>query len=135
MNPTLTRGVHHVGLTVPDLAEAQSFLVDLLGFEHLGGKPDYPAAFLSDGHTMITLWQAKPDAPTTPFDRFHHLGLHHLAFAVGSLEELDQVHARLASAPGVEIEFAPEPLNEGPATHMMVAGPGGIRLEFIHRPA
>lgn len=23
----------------------------------------------------------------------------------------------------------------GPATHMMLAGPGGIRLELIHRPA
>ena len=32
---------------------------------------------------------------------------------------------------GVEIEFAPEALNNGRPQHMMCSIPGGIRVEFI----
>lgn len=32
----LTAGVHHVGLTVPDLAAAAAFFVDVLGFSKAG---------------------------------------------------------------------------------------------------
>ena len=53
-NRTLTRGVHHAGFTVPDLAATRAFFVDGLGFDVVGEKPDYPAVFLSDGGTMIT---------------------------------------------------------------------------------
>ncbi len=61
-----TRGVHHVGLTVPDLAAAKAFFVDALGFEQVGEVADYPAVFLNDGSAMITLWQAEDPANATP---------------------------------------------------------------------
>lgn len=51
------------------------------------------------------------------------------------LETLHQLHERIAARDDAEIEFAPELLGDGPATHMMLAGPGGIRLELIHLPA
>ena len=54
--PHLTRGVHHVGLTVPDLASARRFFVEALGYEQRGEAADYPAVFVSDGTTLITLW-------------------------------------------------------------------------------
>jgi hypothetical protein len=38
---------------------------------------------------------------------------------------------RLARAPGVRIEFGPEPLRGGPMMHMMCYEPSGIRVEFI----
>ncbi len=53
-----TQGIHHAGLTVPDLAATRTFFEEVLGFEARGEKPDYPAVFLSDGSVMITLWQA-----------------------------------------------------------------------------
>jgi hypothetical protein len=93
--------------------------------------PDYPAAFVSDGTTMITLWQAADPAAAVAFDRKNVIGLHHLALNVADAEALDALHAELEADPGVEIEFAPEPLVGLPARHMMCAIPGGIRVEFI----
>ena len=127
----LTRGAHHIGLTVPDLPKARSFFTDTLGFQLVGEKPDYPAAFVSDGSTMITLWQARDPASATAFDRRNVIGLHHFAMTVADAAALDAVHGRLKEADGVEIEFAPEPLGGGPTRHMMCAIPGGIRMEFI----
>ena len=126
-----TQGVNHVGLTVPDLAATRAFFLDTLGFSQLGEVPDYPAVFLSDGITMITLWQAANPATAVPFDRKTGIGLHHLALAVESVDALDALHNTLKAADGVAIEFAPEPLTGFPARHMMCAIPSGIRVEFI----
>lgn len=131
----LTQGAHHVGLTVPDLDKSRSFFVDTLGYNQVGEVPDYPAAFLSDGQTMITLWQANDPAKAIAFDRKNVIGLHHLALKVGSMKALDELHDALVSVDDVEIEFAPEALGESGAWHMMCAIPGGIRTEFIALPA
>lgn len=40
------------------MPETRTFFVETLGFDQLGEIPDYPAVFLSDDATMITLWQA-----------------------------------------------------------------------------
>lgn len=128
---TPTRGVHHVGLTVPDLMAARQFFVEELGYRLRGEKPEYPAAFVSDGTTLITLWQAKDPGRAVAFDRAQNVGLHHLAIAVDGHAALDALHARLVEAGHAEIEFAPEPLGGGPTRHMMLRIPGGIRVELI----
>jgi catechol 2,3-dioxygenase-like lactoylglutathione lyase family enzyme len=127
----ITHGLHHLGLTVPDLAATKAFFVDTLGFRQVGEKPDYPAVFLSDGTTMITLWQAAAPASATPFDRKANIGLHHFAMRVDNAAALDALHTKLKATAGVDIEFAPEPLGGGPTRHMMCYIPGGIRMEFI----
>ena len=68
-NTSLTQGAHHIGLTVPNVSETQSFFVDSLGFAQVGEVADYPAVFLSDGNTMIALWQAENPDTAVPFDR------------------------------------------------------------------
>lgn len=128
---SVTRGIHHAGLTVPDLAAARAFFEQALGFEAVGEVPDYPAVFLSDGAVMITLWQAGDPVTARPFDRRRNLGLHHLALRVADPAALEGLHAELAARDEVEVEFAPEPLGGGPTRHMMCAIPGGIRLELI----
>lgn len=130
-NSALTRGAHHVGLTVPDLVKARGFFIETLGFRQVGEVPDYPAVFVSDGYTMITLWRAQNPSNAVPFDRKNVIGLHHLALKVADGEALEAVHRRLSAADGVEIEFAPEPLGGGTTRHMMCRIPGGIRLELI----
>lgn len=130
-NTPLTKGAHHIGLTVPDLHATRAFFVDTLGYTQIGEVPDYPAAFVSDGTTMITLWQATHPEAATPFDRKRNVGLHHLALAVKDHAALEALGATLSQTEGVEIEFAPEALGAGPARHMMCAIPGGIRVEFI----
>lgn len=123
-------GAHHVGLTVPDLEAALRFFIEGLGYAQVGAVPSYPAAFVSDGATMITLWQAEDPSTAIPFDRRRNLGLHHLALRVRS-GALDALYERLAARDDVQIEFAPEPLGGGPTRHMMTRIPGGIRVELI----
>ena len=131
MSAASTAGVHHVGLTVPDLSRTRSFLIETLSFQEVGEVPDYPAVFLTDGTTMITLWQAVDPEHAVPFDRKNVVGLHHLALRVGDADALDRLHEALAGRDDVGIEFAPEPLAGGPARHMMCTIPGGIRVEFV----
>ncbi len=126
-----TRGIHHAGLTVPDLAAARRFFEGALGFAAVGELPDYPAVFLSDGSVLITLWQAEDPAAAARFDRRRNIGLHHLALRVADPTALSALHAELAARSDVDVEFAPEPLGGGPTQHMMCAIPGGIRLELI----
>ena len=130
-----TEGVHHVGLTVPQVDEAKAFFIEGLGFEQVGEKPEYPAVFVSDGTTMITLWQAEDPASAVPFDRRRVIGLHHLALRIVDAEALAAVHADLEGRDDVTIEFAPESLGGGPVQHMMCRIPGNIRLEIIAPPA
>jgi catechol 2,3-dioxygenase-like lactoylglutathione lyase family enzyme len=131
----LTQGAHHIGLTVPDLAKTRAFFLDTLGFSQVGEMPDYPAVFLTDGSTMITLWQAENPNKAVAFDRKNVIGLHHFALKVGNADALEALHEKLKTVDGVQIEFAPEPLGGGPASHMMCAIPGGIRTEFIALPS
>lgn len=131
----ITQGAHHIGLTVPDLAKTRAFFLDTLGFSQVGEMPDYPAVFLTDGSTMITLWQAENPNKAVAFDRKNVIGLHHFALKVGSADALEALHKKLKTVDGVQIEFAPEPLGGGPASHMMCAIPGGIRTEFIALPS
>ncbi|WP_428264847.1 VOC family protein [Haliangium sp.] len=126
-----TQGVHHVGLTVPDIHETRRFFMDVLGFEQVGEKPAYPAVFVSDGTVMLTLWQAVEPGSARPFDRKNAVGLHHVALRVADGVALDALYERLRVAAGVVIEFAPEALGDAGARHMMCAVPGGIRVEFI----
>ena len=127
----VTRGVHHVGLTVPRLEATRAFFLEQLGFTQVGEVPDYPAVFVSDGHVMVTLWQAEQPETAHAFDRKRGIGLHHLALAVADELALKELHESLARRDDVAIEFAPEPIGNGPTQHMMCAIPGGIRVEFI----
>jgi catechol 2,3-dioxygenase-like lactoylglutathione lyase family enzyme len=129
MTKPLTQGAHHIGLTVADIETSADFFITLLGWQEVGRNPDYPAIFVSDGQTVITLWASK-DKPTVPFNNKRNVGLHHLALAVASEQVLNDL-AALLQRQGIAIEFTPEPLGQGPARHMMCYEPGGIRIEFI----
>lgn len=128
-------GTDHVGLTVTDLEASKALFVDVLGFSVRGQDESYPAYFLTNGSTTVTLWRAEDPSRATPFDRRNNVGLHHLALAVDSFESLERLHDQLASHPGITIEFAPELAYGGPAEHMMFYEPSGNRIELVHRPS
>jgi catechol 2,3-dioxygenase-like lactoylglutathione lyase family enzyme len=131
MNHPLTTGAHHVGLTVPDLEAATQFFCVTLGYSEVGGNPAYPSVFVSDGTTLITLWQVADPAKAVAFDRRDNIGLHHLALSVADDAALEQVHQGIRNHPGAKIEFAPEPIRAGSSVrHFICAMPGGIRIEF-----
>ncbi|MFT5111448.1 MAG: catechol 2,3-dioxygenase-like lactoylglutathione lyase family enzyme [Parasphingorhabdus sp.] len=123
-----TDGIHHLGLTVPDLNATRDFFIDALDFKQVGEKPSYPAAFVSDGSILITLWQVEDESKATPFDRKSNIGLHHFALKVNDIANLA---IQLESRDDVEIEFKPEALGESGIQHMMCRISGNIRLEFI----
>ena len=82
----------------------------------------------------LTLWQLKENGPSCEFNRLGHIGLHHLAFKVGSEEELRSAFERVAAWPGVIVEFDPEFSGKGPKVHFMINEPGGTRIEFAWDP-
>lgn len=127
----LTQGIHHLGLSVLDLEASKRFFTEVLQFQLVREVPAYPAAFVSDGSIMLTLWQVSEPETATAFDRKTVVGLHHFALGVESPERLNDVHDRLLRAEGVEIEFGPEAMGPGPSQHLMCRIPGGIRMEVI----
>jgi catechol 2,3-dioxygenase-like lactoylglutathione lyase family enzyme len=129
----VTKGSHHIGLTVSKLEESASFFVDVLGWSEVRRDPDYPAIFVTDGVLMVTLWAVKSSS-SIHFDRKANVGLHHLALSVDSFVDLDTIHQRVTEY-GLKVEFSPDLLRKGPAKHMMCYEPSGIRIEFICIPA
>ncbi len=127
----VTAGIHHLGLSVLDITKTSAFFIDVLGYKQVGEVADYPAIFVSDGTTMLTLWQLDQTADVVSFDRNKNAGLHHVALNVRSHEALDQLNNTFQSLDNVDIEFAPIPLGDSPMRHMMCIIPGGLRVEFI----
>ena len=127
-----TQGIHHLGLTVPDIKKASAFFIDALGFTEVGGSPSYPSIFITDGTVMLTLWQAENPEQAVAFDRKTNIGLHHFALRLAENTELATLHERLGARDDVTIEFAPEALGESGLQHMMCRIPGNIRLELIN---
>jgi len=127
-------GVDHMALTVSNVNASEAFFTRHLGFTVERRDPDHPAVTLTNGHVVLMLYRVAALGTEVPFDRKRNVGLHHLAFEIGSFEELAALYAQLERVPGVVVEFPPEPLGAGPAKHMIIREPGGNRLEFIHRP-
>ncbi len=88
----ITAGIHHLALTVKDLATTLNFFEQTLGYKKVGEVPEYPAAFVSDGQIMIALFQAENPQEAVNFDRKSNIGLHHFSLILPSLEELDQLN-------------------------------------------
>lgn len=131
MTDKLTRGVHHIGLTVPDLDQARSFFCGVLGFDEVGGVPAYPAIFVSDGAILLTLWRAADPLTARGFDRRANIGLHHLSLAVADDAALDRAWDKVSSHADVVVDAVPGPIRPGSGTrHFLVFIPGGVRIEF-----
>lgn len=131
MTGKLTQGVHHVGLTVLDLDQMRRFFCGTLGFEEVGGVPDYPSIFVSDGAITLTLWRAADPPTARAFDRRTNIGLHHLSLSVADDAALAAAWEAVTAHPEVVVDAPPGPIATGSTTlHFIVFIPGGIRLEF-----
>lgn len=100
--------IAHFALCVRDLPVAKAFYMKTLGFELLEEEPDHGGVFLSLGELGNTLDLFESTGPrstrTVPVDvrSLDGLGPHHMAFEVGSEEELRQAYFELQEA-GVQI--------------------------------
>ena len=127
-------GIDHLGLTVSDLDSSKVFFTDVLGFKVMGNDATYPAYFLSNKKTIVTLWRVKNDEKRVAFNQSENVGLHHLALSIEKHRKLSKLHKHLKMQNNITIEFAPENLGKGPAHHMMIREHSGNRIEFIARP-
>lgn len=136
--------INHVALTVSDLPEAMAFFGPFLDF--LGYSVGEIMRDERSGHELtvnvnpkndiaINIWQAEADAAEQPF-RIYAPGLHHLAFNVGSQEQVDHA-CELVRSLGAQILDGPAEFPFDPDGYYAVyfLGPDGLKLEVAHMPA
>jgi glyoxylase I family protein len=88
-NAITTGSVHHLTLTVSNVARSQAFYTGLLGFQV--AMEFGPRLLLSNGSTIVAISPPDPERAIRN-DRFdeNRIGLDHLSFSVGSRNELEQ---------------------------------------------
>ena len=99
-SPISTGAVHHLALTVSDVARSRAFYTDLLGFQMI--MEFGPRALLSNGSMVLALTPPADPAQAIQDDRFNEnrLGLDHISFSVGSHADLENA-VQLFDAQGV----------------------------------
>lgn len=149
------RGVNHIGLTVPDIAEAEAFFTEVLGCEKatsFGPFRDDEGTFMQDllnvdpravihqisllrcgfGSNIELFDYESPDQQTVQ-PRNSDIGGHHIAFYV---EDIDAAAAYLKEK-GIRTLMGPLPVSEGPAAGQSIIyfyAPWGLQLEAISFP-
>lgn len=92
MNPRIqTEGVHHLTLTVTDLARAVDFYTSMLGFQKaMDLSPS--RVLLANGKAILALTEAPDPNQAIPDDRFNEnrVGLDHVSLNVGNLHRLEE---------------------------------------------
>ena len=87
-NTVPTGAVHHLRLTVTDVARSQAFYTDVLGFQLIVDLP--PGVILSNGSVLLGLGPSPDPERAIANDRFdeNRVGLDHLSLSVSSRDEL-----------------------------------------------
>ena len=134
----MARLIHHVDLTVSDLARSRTFyepVMRYLGYELTRDTPQELVFSPADpgANTSVRLSAAKPGSRGRRPNRYEP-GLHHLAFDAESREDVDGLYRLLR-------EFKAEILDP-PAVYyppdyyaMFFADPDGLKLELAFTPS
>ena len=98
--------IHHLDLTVTDVARSRAFYMQVLGFQLMKEMP--PAVVLRKGDVVLGLVPAQSDAGDSFVEK--RVGLDHLSFGVGSRDDLEQAARTFDqhSVPHGEIEDTAE---------------------------
>jgi glyoxylase I family protein len=131
-------GVHHVDLVVSSIERSLPFYRDLLGplgwhrVSEVEGERGETIWYLTGRECSIGLREAQSEA--SEYDRYS-LGLHHLAFEVGSRAVVDE-RADWVRAAGALIESEPQEYTYIPGYYaVFFYDPDGMKLEILHVPA
>ena len=83
------QGIHHIRLTVTDVARSQEFYTQVLGFQVARQIPT--GVLLRNGPIILGLGPAFDQGAAPPDDRFNEnrVGLDHLSLAVSSYADLE----------------------------------------------
>jgi catechol 2,3-dioxygenase-like lactoylglutathione lyase family enzyme len=126
--------LHHVDLTVADLAAATAFydrVLPLLGLRRIADAPGGEPLWAGE-RVEIGLVPARSGA--APHDRYAP-GLHHLAFGAVDRAAVDAAH-RALQALGVRILDPPAQDDDyAPGYYaVFLADPDGLKLEYVFTP-
>ena len=132
---SVTGLLHHLDLTVTDLARSRDFydlVLGALGYARVTDYEDGAADWGLSGalYPSIGIHLAQPGRP--PHDRYAP-GLHHLALRASSRAEVDQFH-QLLTTHGLTILDAPAAYPEYGQGYYAVffADPDGLKLECVY---
>lgn len=149
------RGVNHIGLTVPDLDQAETFFTEVLGCERamaFGPFRDDEGTFMQEllgvdpravvnqirmlrcgfGSNIELFSYDAPDQATIR-QRNSDIGAYHIAFYV---DDIDAAAASLREA-GIQTNMGPLPVSDGPAAGQSIlyfSAPWGLQFEAISFP-
>lgn len=149
------RGVDHIGLTVPNLAEAETFFADVLGCEKamsFGPFRDDEGTFMQDlldvdpravieqitlmrcgfGSNIELFKYTAPDQKTVEM-RNSDIGGHHIAIYVDDIDAA----AQYLKDKGIRTLLGPLPVDAGPAAGQSIMyfyAPWGLQMEAISYP-
>jgi catechol 2,3-dioxygenase-like lactoylglutathione lyase family enzyme len=92
-SPIAPGAVHHIALTVTDVARSRDFYANVVGMQIVATIE--PKVFLSNGSMLLALGPAPRQAISG--DRFNEdrVGLDHISFSVGSRADLEQIAKHL----------------------------------------
>ena len=132
------RGLHHVAIAVPSLAEARAVWEGALGLRALPIEyvPDQKVNVLvlfTGGQRIELVEPMAPDSPVTKFLATRGPGIHHVAWRV---DDLEAAIARLVDEGLRMIDTAPRPGSHG--TKIAFIHPkatGGVLTELVEDPA
>lgn len=150
------RGVDHIGITVPDLDEAQAFFTDILGCQRalaFGPFRDDQGTFMADaldvdpravinrivllrcgfGSNIELFSYSAPDQQVVR-PRNSDIGGHHIAIYVDDIGAA----AEYLKGKGIRTLMGPIPVSEGPAAGQAILyfyAPWGMQFEAISYPA
>ena len=122
----------HIGLNVTNLNRSKAFYQQVFKFQIIKESQQAGREFALlgvDGQALVTLWQQSNGTFTKTLP-----GLHHLAFMVESMHDVEHVEANLR---GMGVRFLYDgivPHSEGAASGgIFFEDPDGIRLEIFAR--
>lgn len=124
-------GLRHVALKVRDLAAAERFFVDVLGYR-VEWRPDPENVYLvrdQDNvalHAMSAAERARAEASPAPSP------LDHLGLFVARAEDVDAWERHLDAA-GARIVARPRTHRDG-ARSLYLEGPEGLVVQILHHP-
>jgi len=131
--PTLT-GVHHLGLTVRDIATSEVFYGKALGLVRAFVEPHstgdgYAVVMVRPGTDLVLGLDYHPDADGAMFDP-RHTGLDHVAIRVSDRTDVD---AWVTHFDAVGIEHGEVFSTEDPLPHALVVfrDPDGLPIEMF----
>ena len=121
-------GMNHAVLYVRDARRHQKFYADVLGFTTVIDGPGayvFMRAPLSENHHDIVFFSIGDDAGASQAGR-STVGLYHIAWEVGTLDELAEMRKRLTSAGALVGQS-----DHGPNKSLYAQDPDGLEFEVM----